>query len=50
MIRDYLRRNVSLANVHARIGESIWNSILLSVKTLNKPNFRKKIKSAILKE
>ena len=28
-----------------RIGVSIWNSIPLSVKTLNISNFRKKIKS-----
>ena len=31
-----------------RIGVSIWNSILLSVRTLNIPNFRKKIKSLLL--
>ena len=31
-----------------RIGVSIWNSILLSVKTLKISNFRKKIKSLLL--
>ena len=31
-----------------RIGESIWNSIPHSVKTLNLSNFRKKIKSLLL--
>ena len=31
-----------------RIGVSIWNSIPLSVKTLNISNFRKKIKSLLL--
>ena len=31
-----------------RIGVSIWNSIPLSVKTLNVSNFRKKIKLLLL--
>ena len=54
----YLQRNVSLSNFleltekmkksFTRIGVSIWNSIPLSVKTLNISNFRKKIKSLFL--
>ena len=54
IIRDYLQKNVSLSNSlelkksFTRIGVSTWNSILLSVKTLNIFNFRKKIKSVLL--
>ena len=57
IIRDYLQKNVSLSNslelkkwknLFTRIGVSIWNSIPLSVKTLNISNFRKKIKSLLL--
>ena len=57
IIRDYLQKNVSLSNslelkklkkTLTRIGASIWNSIPLSVKTLNISNFRKKIKSLLL--
>ena len=54
IIRDYLQKNVSLSNClelkksFTRIGVSIWNSIPLSVKTLNISNFRKKIKSLLL--
>ena len=54
IIHDYLQKNVSLSNslelkkwksIFSRIAVSIWNSIPLSVKTLNISNFRKKIKS-----
>ena len=57
IIRDYLQKNASLSNSlelkkwkksFTRIGVSIWNSIPLSVKTLNVSNFRKKIKSLLL--
>ena len=56
IIRDYLQKNVSLLNCLelknekfcTKIGVSIWNSIPLSVKTLNISNFRKKIKSLLL--
>ena len=57
IIRDYLQKNVSLSNslelkkwknLFTRIGVSIWNSIPLSVKTLNISNFCKKIKSLLL--
>ena len=54
IIRDYLQKDVSLSNSlelkksFTRIGVSIWNSIPLSVKTLNISNFRKKIKSLLL--
>ena len=57
IIRDYLQKNVSLSNslelkkwknLFTGIGVSIWNSIPLSVKTLNISNFRKKIKSLLL--
>ena len=57
IIRDYLQKNASLSNSlelkkmkksFTRIGVSIWNSIPLSVKTLNVYNFRKKIKSLLL--
>ena len=49
--RDYLQKNISLSNSLelkkmktslTRIGMSIWNSIPLSLKTLNISNFRKK--------
>ena len=48
IIRDYLQKNVSLSNSlelkkmkksFTRIGGSLWNSIPLSVKTLNISNF-----------
>ena len=50
IIHDYQERNVSLSNSPelknersiTRIGVSIWNFILLSVKTLNISDFRKK--------
>ena len=48
------RWNVSLSNSlelkksFTRTGVSIWNSIPLSVKTLNISNFSKKIKSLLL--
>ena len=57
IIRDCLQKNASLSNSlelkkmkksFTRIGVSIWNSIPLSVKTLNVSNFRKKIKSLLL--
>ena len=57
IIRDYLQKNASLSNSlelkkmkksFTRIGVSIWNSIPLSVKTLNVSDFRKKIKSLLL--
>ena len=40
IIHDYQERNVSLS--FTRNGVSIWNSIPLSVKTLNISNFRQK--------
>ena len=55
--RDYLQKNISLSNSLelkkmktslTRIGMSIWNSIPLSLKTLNVSNIRKKIKSLLL--
>ena len=57
IIHDYLQKNVSLSNslelkklkiIFSIIAVSIWNSIPLSVKTLNISNFRKKIKSLLL--
>ena len=56
IIRDYLQKNISLSNSLEREKwknlllelVSIWNSIPLSVKTLNISNFRKKIKSLLL--
>ena len=57
IICDYLQKNVSLSNslelkkwknLFTRIGVSIWNSIPLSVKTLNISNFHKKIKSLLI--
>ena len=41
-------RTEKMKKSFTRIGVSIWNSILLSVKTLNVSNFRKKIKSLLL--
>ena len=50
IIRDYLLRNINVSVSNSlelkksfnRIDASIWNSIPLSVKTLNISNFRKK--------
>ena len=41
-------RTEKMKKSFTRIGVSIWNSIPLSVKTLNISNFRKKIKSLFL--
>ena len=41
-------RTEKMKKSFTRIGVSIWNSIPLSVKTLNICNFRKKIKSLLL--
>ena len=41
-------RTEKMKKSFTRIGVSIWNSIPLSVKTLNISNFRKKIKSLLL--
>ena len=41
-------RTEKIKKSFTRIGVSIWNSIPLSVKTLNVSNFRKKIKSLLL--
>ena len=41
-------RTEKMKTSFTRIGVSIWNSIPLSVKTLNISNFRKKIKSLLL--
>ena len=41
-------RTEKMKKSFTRIGVSIWNSIPLSVKTLNVSNFRKKIKSLLL--
>ena len=41
-------RTEKIENYFSTIAVSIWNSIPLSVKTLNISNFRKKIKSLLL--
>ena len=56
-IHDYIQRNVSPSSspelkkkkkTFTRIGVSVYNSVQLCIKTLNKSNFRKKIKSSFL--